>query len=61
MVTVGLQLPPAPLSLSLVQWNLTLRGYVVLAHGNDSYGNGPFRFIAYENPSEIIDLKEHTR
>jgi hypothetical protein len=29
MVTVGLQLPPGPLSLALVQWNLTLRGYVV--------------------------------
>jgi hypothetical protein len=30
-------------------------------HGNDSYGNGPFRFIVYEKLSEVIDLKEHTR
>jgi hypothetical protein len=32
----------------------------ILTHGNHSYGNGPFRFIAYESPSEITDLKQHT-
>jgi hypothetical protein len=40
------------IALSFASW---------LTHGNDSYGNGPFRFIADEKLSEIIDLKEHTR